>query len=174
VTGKDLSVYHAGMFRRLTDANKALAAVKQKGFKDAFVASLLEGKAVSPERAAILEKEWGNKPFVSVSSGIPETPSDTIPPTLSFRVEVQRSTKPVKDEVVEGIRKMAGTRGLETIQLDDGLIVYLIGMFITYESAEEYTDLLVRNGYREARVTAWLGKKEIPVETARELFDRLK
>jgi tetratricopeptide (TPR) repeat protein len=174
VTGKDLTVYYAGMFRKLADATKALASVKQKGFKDAFVTSFHEGKAVSPERAAILEKEWGRKPFVSVSSAMPETPADTVPPTLSFRVEVMRSKKPVKDDVVEGIMKMAGTRGLETVQLSDGTSVYLIGMFITYESAEEYSDLLVRNGYREARVAAWLGKKEIPVEAARELFDRLK
>jgi len=134
----------------------------------------LKGKIVSKERAAILEKEWGKKPFISAVTGKPETPADTVPPTLSFRVEVMRSKKPVKDDVIEGISKTAGTRGLETIQLDDGTSVYLIGMFITYESAEEYTDLLIRNGYREARITAWLGKKEIPVDTARELFDRLK
>ena len=169
-----LTVYCAGMFRRLADANKSLAAVRQKGFKDAFVTSFYEGKAVSKERAAILEKEWGKKPFISAVTGKPETPADTVPPTLSFRVEVMRSKKPVKDDVIEGISKTAGTRGLETIQLDDGTSVYLIGMFITYESAEEYTDLLIRNGYREARITAWLGKKEIPVDTARELFDRLK
>jgi len=50
----------------------------------------------------------------------------------------------------------------------------LIGKFITFESAVEYTDLLIRNGYREAQVVAWLGKKEIPVDTARQLFENLK
>ena len=55
-----------------------------------------------------------------------------------------------------------------------GIIAYLIGKFITFESAEEYADLLKRNGYRDAQVVAWLGKKEIPIETARQLFDNLK
>jgi hypothetical protein len=169
-----LTIYYTGMFRRLADAKKALTAVKQKGFKDAFVASFFAGKVVSPEKAAVLEKEWGKKPFKSIVPGASETQADTIPPTLSFKVEVIRSKKPVKDDVIEGIKKMAGTRGMETVKLEDGTMVFLIGMFITYESAEEYANLLVRNGYREAKVAAWLGKKEIPVETARKLFDGLQ
>lgn len=169
-----LTVYYVGMFRRLADANRSLAAVRKKGFKDAFVASIFEGKTVSAERAAVLEKEWGKKPFTSTIQGMPETKADTIPPTLTFRVEVMRSKKPVKDDVIEGIKKMAGTRGMEIVKLEDDTQIFLIGMFITYESAAEYADLLVRNGYRESKVAAWLGKKEIPIETAKELFDRLK
>jgi hypothetical protein len=63
---------------------------------------------------------------------------------------------------------------LDTETLTNGTVVYLIGKFITFESAEDYAGLLVRNGYRQAKVSAWLGKKEIPVETARELFKRLE
>jgi len=174
VAGTDKTNYYAGMFRRSTDANKALAAVKAKGFRDAFVVALLGNKRVSSDRAAILEKEWGKKPFISMVKSVPENSIDTIPPTLSFRVEVIRSLKPLKDDMVEGIKKMSGNRGLDIQPLDDGNIAYLIGKFITFESAAEYTDLLIRNGYREARVVAWLGKREIPVETARQLFDNLE
>ena len=174
VAGTDKINYYAGMFRRYSDANKALAAVKAKGFKDAFIVALSGNKPVSADRAAILEKEWGKKPFISMVKSVPETPIDTIPPTLSFRVEVIRSLKPLKDDMVEGIKKMAGNRGLDIQPLDDGNIAYLIGKFITFESAAEYADLLIRNGYREARVVAWLGKNEIPVETARQLFENLE
>jgi hypothetical protein len=69
---------------------------------------------------------------------------------------------------------MAGTRGLDILHLSDGNIVYLIGKFITFESAAEYADLLVRNNYRGAKVVAWLGNKEVPVETARQLFNNLE
>jgi hypothetical protein len=162
------------MFRRLADANKALARVRQKGFKDAFVVCFSSGKAVSAERASLLEKEWGKKPFMTAMKAGQGSPSDTIPPTLSFRIEVNRSLKPLKEDVIEGMRKLAGTRGLDTEKLTDGTIVYLIGKFITFESAEEYAGLLVRNGYPNAKVSAWLGKKEIPVETARELFEKLE
>lgn len=174
VAGTDKTNYFAGMFRRSADATRALSAVKAKGFKDAFVVALSGNKPVSADRAALLEKEWGKKPFVTRVETGPQIPADTIPPTLAFRVEVMRVLKPVKEDVTDGMKKMAGSRGLDIQTLEDGKIVYLIGNFITFESAAEYADLLIRNGYREARVGAWLGKKEIPVETARQLFENLQ
>jgi tetratricopeptide (TPR) repeat protein len=172
VTGTDKTNYYAGMFRRSSDANKALTAVKAKGFRDAFIVAFSGKKPVSSDRAAVMEKEWAKKSFIDIFKSA--TVIDTIPPTLSFRVEVIRSLKPLKDDMLEGIKKMSGSRGLEIQPLDDGNVAYLIGKFITFASAEEYADLLVRNGYREAKVVAWLGGKEIPVETAKQLFDNLE
>ena len=174
IAGTDKTIYYAGIFRKSSDAGKALATVKAKGFKDAFVVAMSGNKRVSPDRSAIMEKEWSNKPLVTIEKTLSETRVDTIPPTLTFRVEVIRSLKPLKEDVVEEIRKLAGNRGMDIVTLEDGEIDYLIGKFITFESATEYTDLLKRNGYREAQVVAWLGKKEIPIETARQLFDQLK
>jgi len=174
IAGTDKTIYYAGMFRKSLDATKALASVKGKGFKDAFIVALLANKSVSPDRAALLEKDWGKKPFVSNDKAFTESQVDTVTPTLTFRVEVTRSIKPLKEDVVEGIRKIAGYRGLDIQTLEDGKIDYLIGKFITFETASEYADLLKRNGYRETQVVAWLGKKEIPIETARQLFEKLK
>jgi hypothetical protein len=174
IAGTDKTTYYAGMFRRSADAAKALVTVKSKGFKDSFIVALSGNKPVSADRAAMMEKEWGNKPFSYIENGLNETKADTITPTLTFRVEVARSLKPLKEDILEGIRKAAGSRGLDIITLEDGKIDYLIGNFITFETAAEYSDLLKRNGYKDAQVVAWLGKKEIPVSTARELFDKLK
>ncbi len=174
VPGTDRTNYYAGMFRRAADANKALVQVRQKGFKDAFVIALSGGKAVSSDRAAVLEKEWGRKPFAGSLKPGQSLLADTIPPTLSFRVEVMRSAKPVKPDITEALKTIAGSRGLDTETASDGSVIYLIGTFITWESASEYAGLLNRNGYREAKVSAWLGKKEIPVDTARQLFEEVK
>jgi hypothetical protein len=173
IAGKDITVYYAGMFRKLADASKALITVRKKGFKDAFVAALYGGRTVSAEKAAALEKEWGMKTLIRIKDA-EIAPADTLPPTLTFRVEVVKSLKPLKDDVIEGINKLAGTRGLEIVTLPDKTMIYLIGTFITFESAEEYADLLIRNGYSDAKVGAWLGKKEIPVETAKQLFERME
>jgi len=174
LAGTDKTNYYAGMFRRSADAAKALTKVKAKGFKDAFVVALSNKKTVSTDRAVALEKEWGKKPLMMISDNTRETVADTVPPTLSFRVEIMRSVKPLKEDVLQGITKMAGSRGIDTQIADDGKNVYLIGKFITFESAAEYADLLIRNGYKDSKVVAWLGKKEIPLETARKLFDDLK
>jgi len=170
----DVTNYYAGMFRKSEDASKALVKVKAAGFKDAFIVALVDRKIVSVERAAILEKEWGNKPFENVIfPKIPDTPRDTIPQTLTFRVEVTRSQKPLSNEQLENIKKLAGNRGLEIIKNDSGQNIYLIGKFLTFESAAEYADLLARNGQKEAKVAAYLGRREIPVETAKQLFDKI-
>lgn len=170
----DKTVFYAGMFRKAADANKALATVKAKGFKDSFIVALTGTKKVSADRAAIMEKEWGKKPFVIIENGNSKSATDTVPPTLSFKVEVIRSPKPLKDDVAEGIKKIAGSRTLVIQPIGDGNTSYLISKFITFESAAEYADLLKRNGYSEARVIAFLGNNEIPVETAKQLFENVK
>ncbi|HQG62872.1 MAG TPA: hypothetical protein PK719_04395 [Bacteroidales bacterium] len=172
--GSDRTNYYAGMFRTKADASKALLQVRQKGFKDAFIVAFSGNKIISADRAAVLEKEWGKKFFIDDTQGTGSTAVDTIPPTLSFRVEIARSEKPLGAEAEENIRKLATGRGLDIWQLSDGTIVYLIGKFITFESAEDYASLVARNGYRDAKVGAWLGKKEIPLETARQLFEKLE
>jgi hypothetical protein len=174
IEGTDKIIYYVGMFRKSIDANKALADVKSKGFKDSFVVALLENKRVSSDRAVLQEKEWGKKPFYTIEKSSSGTQADTITPTLTFRVEVTRSLKPLSFDVVEGIRKIAGNRGLDIQFLEDGKIGYLIGKFITFDTASEYAGLLNRNGYREAQVVARLGKKEISIETARQLFEKMK
>lgn len=174
VNGSENKTYYAGLFRRSADARKALDEVKKSGFKDSFVVSFFDSKIISADRAEALEKEWGQRPFISTGLSAPEIPADTIPPTLAYRVEVLRSVKPAKDAVVEGIKVMAGNRGFDILTLDDGKFVYLVGNFITFESAAAYADLLVRNGYRDAHVVAWLGKKEVPIDLARKLFDDIE
>ncbi|MBA4321369.1 MAG: hypothetical protein C0408_00980 [Odoribacter sp.] len=170
--GSDLTKYYAGMFRKSADASHALVKVKGAGFKDSFVVALFDKKVVSAERAAILEKEWGNKPFIIAMKKIQDLPGDTIPPTLLFRVEVIKSAKPVNSEQLDNIKRLAGNRGLDILKNESGQIIYLVGKFLNFESAAEYSDLLTRNGQKEAKVTAYLGKREIPVETAKQLFER--
>ena len=173
--GSELKTYYAGMFRRMSDARNALAEVKDKGFKDSFIISFMGSKTVSADRSAVLEKEWGLKPFERmVNKTAVIIPADTLPPTLVFRVEVMRVAKPVKPNVIESMKTLAGGRGFDIITMEDKKIAYLIGNFITFESAAEYADLIIRNGYRDAKIVAWLGSREIPLETAKQLFENLK
>jgi hypothetical protein len=174
VAGKDITIYYAGMFRRSVDASKALSVVKSKGFKDSFVVSFSGSKSISSERAAAMEKDWGIIPLFREADIAKETVIDTVPPTLSFRIEVNRTEKPLSEDVVEGMTKIAGSRGLDIFTDEKGRFVYLIGKFITFESAAEYNDLLVRNGYRESKVGAWMERNEVPIETAKQLFEKLE
>jgi tetratricopeptide (TPR) repeat protein len=176
--GSEAVYYYTGLFRRIDDARNALPQAKGAGFPDAFVIAMMDGVQVSIERATILEKEWGIRPLDSAGSASPVSPAATqsrpVPVgTLSFRAEVMRITKPVKPEVIQKIELLAGTRGLDMIKNSSGETVFLIGNFITFESADEYVSLLIRNGYNTARVTAYVGTQEIPVEAAMDLINKL-
>jgi len=172
IPGSGSTRYFAGMFRRMDDANRALLTMRQMGFRDAFITAVLDGKAVSSDRAALLENEWGKKPLAKTTSS--EGSGGTKVTTLVYRVEISRSAKPEPVEVEETYKKLAGNRGFEILLTQDGTNVYLIGKFITFESASEYSNLLNRNGYRDAKVVAYMGSKEIPVETAKQLFEKQK
>ena len=160
--------------------------MKTKGFNDAFIVFFLGDRAVSADRAAVLENEWGIIPFEQIINNnhdntVPiafdepvQVAADTLPPTLVFRVEAMRVTRAATPATVEAMRTLAGNRGLDIITTEDKRIAYVIGSFITYESAAEYADLLVRNGYRDTRVVAWLGNREMPLDTARQLFEGLR
>jgi len=184
----ELKTYYAGMFRRIVDARNALVEVRNKGFNDSFIVSFLGDRPVSTDRAAALEQEWRTIPFERIVDNRPTqivadrpalavdmppqvAAADTLPPTLVFRVEVMRVARAAPPATVDALRTIAGGRGLDIITTDDRRIAYIIGNFITYESAAEYADLLVRNGYRDTRVIAWLGNREIPLETAKQLFE---
>jgi hypothetical protein len=176
--GSDATYYYTGLFRRLEDAQQAIPGARGAGFPDAFVIAMMDGTQVSMERARLLEKEWSVKPLPGrdrVISTVTEPRADPAAPvrTLAFRAEVMRVNKPVKPEVIEKLELLAGTRGLELIKNNEGETVFLIGNFITFESADEYVSLLIRNGYSTARVAAYVGMHEIPVEAAKELLNRL-
>jgi hypothetical protein len=167
-----ITTYYAGRFRKSADAGYSLLKVRSLGFRDAFVVALMDKKIVSTDRATALEKEWGSKPLFTTAPSPVGSVRDTVPPTLVFRVEVKRSQKPLPEDQVEVIRKMAGNKGLDIVSPEPKQYIYLIGKFLSFSSATEFTDLLLRNGFRDAKVVAWLGKREIPVETAKQLFDQ--
>lgn len=177
-TAKGLTYYYTGMSRTLESARQALPKVRNAGFSDAFIIAMMDDIQISMERALMLEKEWSLKPlyYDNPSPGdTANTPAaDPIPVgTLSFRAEVIRSKKPATPEVTQKIALLSGSRGLDIIKNNQGENLYLIGKFITFESAEEYVSLLIRNGYSTARVAAYVGTQEIPVESAKELLKKL-
>ena len=175
IEGTANTIYYAGMFRKHADAVKALALVKEKGFSDAFIVALSDNKRVAADKAPAMEKVWAGKPlFKTEAREEAISVADTLPPELLFRIEALRAARPLKEEALDPLRKIAAGRGLDISTLENGSMVYLIGKFITFESASEYSGLLVKNGYKDAKVVAFLGTKEIDVETAKKLFEGLK
>ncbi len=56
IAGNGYKKFYAGLFSRLTDAEKALQQVKSEGYNDAYIVSWFRGKKVSINRAEEIEK----------------------------------------------------------------------------------------------------------------------
>jgi len=168
----DINFYYAGMFRSKEDAVQSLVKVKQKGFNDAFIIALMDGNRVSMESAEQLEKKWSNISLFKQDTVITrKVPEPQEPPTLVYRVQVLKVKKKVQDDELEVLKILADQRSYDIFETDGKEYVYLIGKFLTFESAAAYADLLYRNGMKESKVVAYLGNKEIPLETAKTLFE---
>ncbi len=170
--GSDVNFYFIGLFRTKQAAEKALVKVRRKGFSDAFILALMDGERISMEKAEQLEESWSDKSLLSNDTLTDRyKPEKVEPPTLVYRVRVLKAKEKIKDERLEQLERLADSRTYDVFETDAGEYVYLIGNFLTFESAAAYADLLYRNGMKEAEVAAYLGKKEIPLETAKKLFD---
>ncbi|MDX2413965.1 MAG: SPOR domain-containing protein, partial [Bacteroidales bacterium] len=169
-SASEITYYFIGLFRRKADADKALVNVRIEGFKDAFVVAVFESKRISLERSAVLEKDWADISLFKTDPFLKVKDADKAQ-TLVFWVEADRSEKQFKEESLETLKLVAGKRELSIKQNENEEFVCLIGKFLTFESAQAYADLLFRNGLKEARVAAYIGDREIPLKTARELFD---
>ena len=163
----DITFYFIGMFRKQADARNALLKVRGAGFKDAFIVAVLDGERISFERADALGDKWSGVSLVEQGAGEPKKAE---PLTLVFRVEAGKSDKKFSDEIIDTYRLVAGNRTFDIVQNEEAEYVCLIGKFLTFESAQQYSDLLYRNGLKDANVVAYMGEKEIPVEKAKELF----
>jgi hypothetical protein len=105
----DLRKYYVGLFRRIADARKALAEVKEAGFKDSFIASFEGTRQVSTDRAAILEEKWGKIPFERIEESKPEVVTgDTVSIPAVVKEEIKIETPPVeyKDTLRKGAVKV--------------------------------------------------------------------
>ncbi|MCF8223315.1 MAG: hypothetical protein K9J25_09220 [Bacteroidales bacterium] len=168
----DINFYYIGMFRSKELAGDALVKVRKKGFGDAFILALADGERISMEKAAELEPEWsGQSLFDKNSRAGQEIVEPAEPPTLVYRIQAMETAKRNDDERIKMLERISGNKSYDVIRSDNDQYVYLIGKFLTFESAATYADLLYRNGMKEAKVVAYLGNKEIPLEKAKELFD---
>ena len=77
VSGTEKTEYRAGLFRKSSDARKALTEIKKKGFSDAFIVAIAENRKIPASEAKLLEKDWGGKPLFAENVEVLLQESDT-------------------------------------------------------------------------------------------------
>jgi len=87
----------AGAFRSYTEATKAIAKVKAKGFSQAFVTAYKDGKAIKVQTARLQEKSTSGQSYNVTISGY----SDGLPSTVKTTIS-SSCTKDLAKSIVEG------------------------------------------------------------------------
>jgi len=131
--------YYIGNLTRYSDAEKALATVKQKGFKDAFIVAWLNGTRITTQRAQQLE-------------GTVQQVQQIKPDNRLYIVEVGRYKTPLTDSEINTIRNLSQGKEL-TRKIDaNGDHIYIIGNFNSIDEANRVKENLIASGMLKAVV----------------------
>ncbi|MDR1348049.1 MAG: hypothetical protein LBJ63_06430 [Prevotellaceae bacterium] len=142
-TYKNMRRYYAGLFRKETDAEMAMAQLKTLGFKDIFISAWNNKKAITLREAKNIE----SKQNLSAAKANLET--NTVINKI-YRITVG----PINEQksVIELINKYADGKDISKKINSDNKIVYSIGNFTTFEQAVDLRDKLFANKITDVNV----------------------
>lgn len=131
--------YYIGNLTRYSDAEKALATVKQKGFKDAFIVAWYNGTRINSQRAQELED--ATQPIQTSKQE-----------NRLFIVEVGRYQTPLTNSEINTIRNLSQGKELTRKVDSNGDLIYIIGNFNSIDEANRVKENLIASGMLKAVV----------------------
>jgi hypothetical protein len=170
--------YTTGIFSDPAKANVEKERIVQLGIPDAFVSAYYNGKKISLDEAARLQRDQGAKTNPEVGVTYPEknvntnTPANNAPAlnpaNIVFKVQIGSYKNQVPVNVVSQFLNLAANHGLDQLPDANGATVYAVGKFKTYNEAVQKRDILVNEGIKDAFIVAYDGTKKISVVDARK------
>ncbi len=171
IPGKNLFRFYTGLFRTYGKASRVLLDLRNRGYKDAVIAGFYNGKRSSVSRIQSLEDEQPysnlhpqNKSVAFTAGGKAVPENANVKPNLLFRVQLGVFSKPLPLEKLKELQKFSGS-GYVVIrtQNNQGLYVYSIGNFTTFEKAKNFRNKLAESGISGCFVTAYKNGVRIPL-----------
>ncbi|TAL59259.1 MAG: hypothetical protein EPN85_09690, partial [Bacteroidetes bacterium] len=181
-TDNGLIRYTTGRFDDETKAVRAKNNIAQKGISDAFVIAYRDGKRISLSAARSILNSEGSSILAKDKQEYTFVPSDTTTSESSGKILTDASNKGIVFKVQVGAFKEQvpvaiankllanSNRGIKTFRDDNGLLVYTIGEYLEYESANSLKTQLVSNGLSDAFVIAFKDGKKITASAALEII----
>lgn len=156
---KQLFRYYAGFFKHYTEAENALPLIRQEGYPDAFIVAHYRSEKITLDRAKELEKEesLSDNGDQAGGKGQPvETPLFRIQFGIFKFMLSERSLKFYQDKI--------GNYKIQYLQNNEGEYIYTIGIFLTFEEAENARKMLDSKGLEGLKTIAFSGNRRIPLK----------
>jgi len=166
VPGTELIRYYVGKYGSYDEAQQALGRVRKNLSDQAFLVATLNGNRIALPRARSLEgREQTARE--GASAGIVKERTEGAIPVFKVQVGAFRGTLP--SAAVNHYREASGGAQVEKRTDEQGLTVYTIGNFYTFDEAVRFRNRLAANGLTDAFVTAYLEGRRIGVDRARSM-----
>jgi len=162
IKDKNLIRYFAGIFSNYEDTRYALRKVRKNEFKDAFIVAYYKGQKISTDRAKLLEKE-GEK---GISMDINKDQHN-----VYFKIQIGVFSKVVGQDVYRTFESHAGEKEVEHYLKNNGNVIYTIGKFLTFDSANSFNKEIKLKGLSDAFVIAYDGDMQISIREAQILLN---
>jgi hypothetical protein len=159
--------YYSGLYKRFTEAERALLDARRLGFRDAFIVAYQDSRRIPINRAVSMETQNMERvatPPAEIQA--PPPPAARTEQTASevvFKVQVGVFRELVAPETRNRFMSIAGNQKVEFTRNDSGLFVYTIGNFTTFEEAVQAREQIVSAGIVDAFVVAFRNGEKIPL-----------
>ncbi|MFH2141981.1 MAG: SPOR domain-containing protein, partial [Bacteroidota bacterium] len=171
--------YTTGIFNDYNIADAEKDRIVKLGIGDAFVTAYFNGKRLSVGEAKNIEKSNGSDIFANTESvKMTEQPvnntstdlGDTKNIEIVFKVQIGAYKEQVPTSVVGDFIKVASTQGLDQYKDVNGITIYSVGNFKSYDQATQMKSVLINDGIKDAFVVSYNGKQKIPINEALRLL----
>ena len=178
INGSNSIRYFAGVFGSVPEAEKALLEVNRMGFSDAFLVAFNDNLKIPVTRARQMERgrQAANEANIRQDavpvSGLPAPASDPVEKvnTVVFKIQLGAFSDLLQSDIHSDWNNMASGKNLEYTRNNNGLYVYTLGNFNTFDEAVKLRDHVRKSGVPDAFIVPYKDGVRIRMEEANELL----
>jgi hypothetical protein len=179
--GSNTIRYFTGVFRSVAEAEKALLEVNRHGFSDAFLVAFNDNVKIPVTRARQMERgrqaamEENMQRNVVPVTGQParqqtaSNPSENVN-VVVFKIQLGAFRDLLQPDIHSAWNNVASGKKLEYTRNNNGLYVYTLGNFNTFEEAVKVRDQIRKEGVPDAFLVPYKDGNRIRMEEANELL----
>ncbi len=170
--------YTTGIFNDFVTASNEKDRIVKLGITDAFVTAYFNGKRITLREAKNIATSNDAEVFavvdpVKLSEIEPDNNidlGDLENINIHFKVQIGAYKERVPNNVVSDFIRIAANNKLDQTKDENGVTIYTVGDFNSYEQANQTKTILINEGLKDAFVIAFNGAKKIPVKDALRLL----
>ena len=170
--------YTTGKYNDFKKADIEKNRIIQLGITDAFVSAYYNGKRLSVADALKIGIQNKGTNSEQIEVKYPEQQINNnqsiniIKDSVIFKVQIGSFKEQVPVAKVARYLEIAANYGLNQDKDENGIIIYSIGKFKSYDEAIKMRDVVINNGEKDAFVVAYSGKQKISVNDAKKTLNQ--